>query len=225
MSIEKSELKALIANNLGADFEDRVEALQRQFHQQTGAVQALDQAGTKIPVQVSAKIKTILDEGGIKDGMTPQQVAEFAIKQVMRCGDFLRHLAEQEKKKQVILGGKVEGLKEAMQMVLKMKTDELDKADAAKAALESGEPLRGDARPSGVRPGPSQASQRKRRGNGKSEPTSASEAARKANGTLAQRRAAAKAEKGAKKKTRSKKKTARKKVTAKRKSSSAAATR
>lgn len=32
MSVEKSELKALVYNNLGSDFEDKVEAFTRDLH-------------------------------------------------------------------------------------------------------------------------------------------------------------------------------------------------
>jgi len=240
MSIEKSELKALVANNLGADFEDRFEAVQREFYQQTGSQQALEQASVKVPVQICAKIKTVLDEGGISDGMTPIQVAEFAIKQVMKCGDFLKHLAEQERHKQVIIGGRLEGLKDAMDIVTKMKETELAKAAAAKKAGEEGTPLRGKARPSGVRPGPSTASQRKSSAEEETasgtvehktpvpHTSAAEDAARKAHGSLAERRAAAKEKKskkaeapqiaeGTNGKPKRSKKASRRKVTARRK--------
>lgn len=228
MSIEKSELKALFANNLGADFEDRVEALQREFHQLSGAHQALDQASVKVTVQVSAKIKTVLDEGGIVDGMPALKIAEFAIKQVMKCGDFLRHLAEEERKKQVVLTGRIEGLKDAMELVLKMRDAEVSKGQAASQAEAEGKPLRGRARPSGVRPGPSTAAQRKGATAAQTEAPphspAAEDAAREAHGSLAERRAKAKSEKATaagtngKPQKPKKKKASRKKVTARRKS-------
>lgn len=133
-------------------------------------------AAEKVPFAISAKIKQSLEAGEIPD-CTPLQAAEFAIKQVMKCSDFLRHLADIQKAQISIQSGRIEGLKEAMLMVGKARVDELAKVEAARNAPRPGE----GKRPTGVAPGPSQASLRKAE--------EAENKARAEHGTLAERRA------------------------------------
>jgi len=183
MSIDKSELKALLANSFGADFEDKVEGFSRDLQKMKGASEAYKAASEKIALQISAKIKADLEGGKIE-----MATAEYSIKQVMRCSDFLQHMHGLTEAQIPIQAGRIDGLQTAMAVIAKSRDHELAQAAAARAALEAGEPLRGDARPSGVRPGPSQAALRKAAEN--------PEAAAKAeHGTLAERRAAAKAAK------------------------------
>ena len=140
-------------------------------------------AAEKVPFAICGKIKQSLEGGEIQEGLSPLQVAEWTVKQVMKCADFLRHLADNQKVQLPIQRGRIEGLKTAMAMMVKARDTELEKADLNRKAEASGEPLRGLARPSGVHPGPSQAGLRK-----------AAEGAKEAHGSLAERRAAAKAE-------------------------------
>ena len=186
MSIEKAELKALIANDFGADFEDKVEGFTRDLHKMQGAAEAYKAASEKISLQISIKIKEELESGKIE-----MSTAEYSIKQVMRCADFLTHMHDTTKAQIPIQSGRIDGLKTAMLVIAKSRDKELAQAEAARAALAAGEPLRGDARPSGVRPGPSQAALRK------AAEKSPEEAAKATHGTLAERRAAAKVEKAA----------------------------
>lgn len=181
MSVEKSELKALVYNNLGSDFEDKVEAFTRDLHRTEGAAAALNAAAEKVPFAISAKIKQALEAGEIKD-CSALQVAEYAMKQVMKCADFLKHLADVQKAQIPIQGGRIEGLKEAMLMVGKAREDELAKAEAARSIPRAV----GENRPIGVAPGPSQASLRKLKA---AEDKTAEEKARAEHGTLAERRA------------------------------------
>jgi len=200
MSIEKSELKILIAQNLGADIEDRLESAKRSVHHLEGGAEALRQAAIAVPAGVIAKIDILFNEGNIKEGMTALEVYEKLKKYVSKCGDFLSHLSENEKSKINMQQGEVNGIQVAMRIVKDMYDKEIASVQAVKDhldAIASGDEeailrsSRGAARPSGVRPGPSTASVRKAQGgNG-----DANAAAIAAHGTLAERRAAAKAKK------------------------------
>lgn len=196
MSIEKSQFKVLIANDLGSDIEDRYEATLRSAYQLEGASEALKQSALKVPSQLAAKVDTIFKEGIIKDGMTALAVVELLKKYLGKSGEFLAHLSIVEAHKAQALHAEARGIKVAMGVIAKMREKEIEQMEttiafeeARQAAITRGEEPppapRGAARPSGVRPGPSQASQRK----------SAEVRAREANGTLADRRAAAKVDK------------------------------
>lgn len=124
MSIEKSKLKMLIANNLGADIEDGMEGQLKSAHELDGAANALKQAAKKVPHDLAARVDQELEEGKIKEGMTPPQVAQFAKQYLTRVGDFLAHLGDVAQQKAITLHGRVDGMKDAMKIVQNMHDSE-----------------------------------------------------------------------------------------------------
>lgn len=138
MNIEKSQLKMQIANNIGADIEDRVEGEMRAAHELSGASNALQQAALKVPRDLAAKIDTALAEGEIKD-MGALEAAEFAKKYLAKAGDYLRHLSEVERQKASDQLGRVAGLKFAMESVQRMRDKEAERIQGALDAMEAGE--------------------------------------------------------------------------------------
>jgi len=189
MNLEKSQLKMQLANNLGADIEDRVEGELKAANELQGAAQALKQAAIKVPRDLAAKIDTALAEGEIKD-MGALEVAEFAKKYLTKAGDFLMHLSEVENQKAVAQRGRVDGLRYAMETVQKMRDTEAERIDLVLRAMEE----EGEA------------------------PRTEASAARKAHGSAADRKAEAQEAKGSNgtppKKTRKKKKARTKKAPA-----------
>ena len=163
MNLEKSQLKMQIANSLGADIEDKVEGEKRAADEMAGASAALKQASGKVPRDLAAKIDTALAEGEIKD-MGAMEVAEFAKKYLTKAGDYLAHLADVENAKAVAQRGRVDGLTFAMEAVQKMRDAEAERIQMVLKAIEE---------------------------DGEAPRTEAS-AARKAHGSVADRRAEAK---------------------------------
>jgi hypothetical protein len=174
MSVEKSELKILIMNNVGADIEDRLEGAERTVHQLEGSMNALSQAAQTVPSQMCAKVEVLLGEGKvIKDGMTALEVAELLKKYINKCGDFLTHLSQVAGKKLPTQQGEVVGLQVAIDIVKSKKEVELQNVRDIAAHLDTlkskeaageevGESARGTSRPSGVRPGKSSLADRRK---------------------------------------------------------------
>ncbi|NIT79749.1 MAG: hypothetical protein GWN58_33875 [Anaerolineae bacterium] len=145
MNIEKSQLKMQIANNIGADIEDRVEGELRAAHELLGAADALQQAALKVPRDLAAKVDTALAEGEIKD-MTALEAAEFAKKYLAKAGDYLRHLSDVERSKASDQRSRVAGLKFAMDSLQKMRDEEAQRIQAViDATEEDGEAPRTEA--------------------------------------------------------------------------------
>jgi hypothetical protein len=167
MGIDKSELKILIANNIGADIEDQLESSKRTVHQLEGAVAALGQAATAVPLGVIAKIDKILEEGVIKDDMPALQVYTLLKKYVTKCGDFLQHLSEVEKLKVTSQHGEVRGIEFSLGLIKKIKDDEIKKVEALAKFLEdeSKSPnIDRRGRPVGAHPGGSSLAERRAEG-------------------------------------------------------------
>jgi hypothetical protein len=163
MSIDKSELKILIVNNIGADIEDQLESSKRTVHQLEGAVAALSQAATAVPLGINAKIDKIFEEGVIKDDMPALQVYTLLKKYVTKCGDFLQHLSEVEKLKVTSQSGEVRGIEFSLGLIKKIKDAEIKKVEALAEFLGSEEKNVSNAkgRPVGAHPGRSSLSDRR----------------------------------------------------------------
>ena len=175
MNIEKTELKILIATDIGASLEDRLEGEVKATHELSGASMALRQAAKKVPNDLVARVES--DEN-IKDGMEEHLIRKVVKEYLARVGDYLMHLSDVEQQKAITQGGRVDGIRTAMDIVKKMRDTEVSRAQAAIALASSnakGEPVR-----------------------------TAAEAARKENGTVAERREAEKKKPARKKATRKK---------------------
>lgn len=197
MTAEKSHLKVMVANDIGSSMEDKLEGTLQASHEHNGAVAALRQASKQVPLSLCAKIDDMLNEGAIKEGMTQLNIAEMLKKQVIKAGHYLDHLADVAQQKAIQLTSQADGIKIAMTVVKKMVDTEQSRLQAIVDAADVMPDSTGnDARPTGVHPGMSTAAQRK----------AGEAAARGTNGTVAERRMAAKADKqkAAKKSTKKK---------------------
>lgn len=130
MNLEKANLKILVANHLGADIEDRVEGEQKAAHEMNGASDALRQAALKVPRDLAAQLDTALKEDQIPASMDSLQVVEFTKKYLAKVGDFLRHLSEVEQQKAMMQLGRVDGLRQAMEVIKKTRDQEALKVKA-----------------------------------------------------------------------------------------------
>lgn len=231
MNLEKANLKILVANNLGADIEDRVEGEQKAAYEMNGAADALRQAALKVPRDLAAQLDTALKEDQIPSGLEAIQVVEFAKKYLAKVGDFLRHLAEVEQQKAMMQLGRVDGLRQAMEVIQKTRDQEAQKVKAHEeedsedggngvrtsggaARKERGSVADRRAAAQEAKPEPAVAQASSTTSEAAPEPTpkatpptteadmeAAGQAARKERGSVAERRAAEKPKKTTKKKT------------------------
>jgi len=186
MSLEKSELKVLIANNLGAEIEDQYDESVRLAYGLEEAAKIIKQAAKSLVVQLCKAVEEDIASGTISDQLPALKVAELVKKYIIRSGMLLDNIADTKKQLSIARHGEATGLKIAMGVVSRSCDKELEKIKAVQEHVAAGSPpVRGDARPSGVRPGPSISSVRKE------------QAVIEASGSLAERRAAAKAQKAA----------------------------
>jgi len=129
MNLDKAQLKIAVANNLGADMEDRLEGEMKAAHELAGAAQALRQVAKKVPADLIAKLEADQEEGdkAIKDGLEAHRVVQIIKQWLTRAGDYLGHMADVEQQKAVAQGGRASGLQDAMKLVKKMKDEETQK--------------------------------------------------------------------------------------------------
>lgn len=128
MNIEKTQLKLVLANNLGATLEDRLEGERKAMYELTGASQALKQASRKVIGDLIAKLESEQEgDRAIKDGLEAPLVIQLIKKWLTKAGDFLDHLSTVEQQKAVAQGGRAAGLEDAMKIVSKMRDDEAAK--------------------------------------------------------------------------------------------------
>lgn len=171
MTIDKAQLKILIANNLGATIEDRLEGERKAQYELQGSAHALKQAAQKVPHDLIAKLEREQQEGVnvIKDGLEAHHVVGLIKLWLTKAGDFLGHLSDVEQQKAVIQGGRAAGLEEAMRIVKQMRDETTQRLQeiVARADADAAPPL--------------------------PEQRSAAAQARAEHGTLAERRAAAQA--------------------------------
>jgi len=182
MNIEKSQMKNLIANNLGASIEDRLEGSMRTAHELAGASSALKQAARKVPTDLAAKAD---DDESFRDGMEATEVRGLVKKYLGRVGEYLSHLSDVEQQKAITQSGRSDGLREAMEIVKKVRDQETKKIQAVMSMLDKVKNKHGtqDAEVTGNEP--------------EDIPRTAAEAARMANGSLSERREEAKSTKTA----------------------------
>lgn len=158
MSIEKAEVKALFANNLGADIEDAMEAAKAEGYRNQGAAGALAQAA-----QAIGALGTHIEEALAKGELEPQKfdtglaVATLVKRWIARCSGVCVNLADRAEVARQQRVGEVAGLQRAMAVVQKARDAEHEKA----AGLRASEDSPSNGRPTGAHPGMSIAAQRR----------------------------------------------------------------
>jgi hypothetical protein len=133
---QKSQLKMLIANELGADIEDRREGQIKTAHELDGSCAALKQAAKKVPSTFMIQVEKDMDEGKIKDGMTALEIVELVKKYLLRTGDYLGHLSEVAGQEAVAQHGRAAGIKDAMDAIAAMRDKESAKLQQALSMVE-----------------------------------------------------------------------------------------
>ena len=173
MNPHKAQMKISIANEIGADIEDQYEGQLKAAHEAAGSTAALRQAAQKIPAALIGEVDKDLKAGKIEDGLDAVRVGDLLRRWLTRVGDFLDHLADVEQQKAVAAGGRADGMKDAVELIAKMRRAEVVKLETSLELVKDGE---------GGTPADDA-------------PRSAAEAARQANGTLEERRKKAELEK------------------------------
>jgi len=133
MNVDKANLKVLIATDIGADIEDRMEAEQKAAVELDGASRSLAAAAKKVPFDLCAEVDK---DPNISDGMTSLEVAELVKKYLTRAGNFLAHLADVSRQRSIHQFARAEGLRDAMEAVSKMREGEILKIKGYNQLLE-----------------------------------------------------------------------------------------
>ncbi len=173
MNIEKAQIKTLIANDLGASVEDRLEGSVKTAHELAGAAAALKQAAKKVTTDLAARAD---NDDSFRDGMEAAEVRGLVKKYLGRVGEYLSHLSDVEQQKAITQGGRSDGLREAMEIIKKVRDEEQKKILNLMKMVDS-------LGPDGEKQAPDEPA--------KNVPRTAAEAARMANGSLVERRAEA----------------------------------
>jgi hypothetical protein len=140
MNIDKAHMKVAVATDIGADIEDRMDGELRAAQELEGAAKALEGAAKKVTVDVAAKVDIALKEGTeIRDGMTTLEVAEVIKKYVTKAGHYLLHLSDVAKHKSAAQRSRADGLRDAMDAVLKLREKEQQKIEGFLKLVEQAE--------------------------------------------------------------------------------------
>lgn len=179
MSIEKMQLKALMAEGIGRDLEKDMNSAQIKVYKYQGAQDALQQA-CKTLGELAAKTRDELFDGEIKlDPEDPMATAKFVVARLQAGVAKLHEMAEVAKTSSIKADGERAGIEHAVLSVKKIFDTENSKIAAIRQKLESGEIIvedgdRPEPRPTGTHPGPTLKMQRQEkasRGNGVKKPT------------------------------------------------------
>lgn len=158
-TIEKAELKILVANNIGSDIENLLEVAIRHRDQQTGGKQALVAASRSV-ANLAEHFRKCVEDGEIKlDGLEAQEVQALVFRYITRASGIAENMATSAQAQENVADGMIAAYRRAMQVPSKMIAEEQCKKNAALAALnntiEEGEvdPRRPKMRTTGVHPG------------------------------------------------------------------------
>ena len=162
MGIDKSEIKILTANNIGADLEDMQEAAQRAEYTHEGARKALAEAGVKV-AQLAGHIERDLEEGKIDvaELKEPLGIERLLKRYLGKAIGVLDNLHEGAKIAHATSAGMASAYKKSMGVSKKVKDDEIAKVKGLLETLElakqvgDGEEvdLTAGSRPAGRHPG------------------------------------------------------------------------
>jgi hypothetical protein len=137
MSIEKAELKILIATDIGASIEDSLEAAKKDMYRQEGAVTSFGQAA-KACEMLCEVVNKDLDEGRVAS----MELAEAIKLWLTRAANAQRNLARNAENGGMSAGGKVTALEGAIALIAKYRQVEQLKIAQARVAVpapQSGE--------------------------------------------------------------------------------------
>lgn len=156
MSIEKSELKILISNNIGSLLEDQRDTAQASIHSLDGARIALSSSLQNID-QLKQHINKDLEEGTIGELTSNDEVSDYVKRYIDRCIGAIRNQLQGIEVAKLKTVGSLEAYQKSMKIIEKEIEDEKAKMKAVEL-FESGD---SDSKPDGVHPGDSLKEQRK----------------------------------------------------------------
>lgn len=150
MGVEKSEIKMAVAHELGAGFDDALEAAERDIYRWDGAKTSLRGAASAIE-GLMEHAKRDLDAE-----LLNEESFKLVRKWVQRATEIVRNLRTQAEVHEQRSHGRVEALKTSVKITKKLYDDEQAKLKALQEHVEeepTGEVTRlGPRRPTGVRP-------------------------------------------------------------------------
>jgi hypothetical protein len=201
MGLDKAELKMLILNDLGCDFEDVKDNMLREMYQQEGAASALRQAAKAI-----LGLSQLVDDD-IEKGRYELEEAARLKEYISRAATQCEEMSKSARNQRLVSEGRMQGITHIVDLTKKKVEAEEAKLKALAAALEEAEKTGGEVdmrrRPSGVRPGASVAQQRRAE-----EQAAQDEAAKAASEIMDHIKAESKSKKKAPRKKRTRKKKA-----------------
>lgn len=149
LSIEKAELIAGVANEIGSGIEDMLDGARRNAHAAEGAVDALSKA-MKAVEGIMAHVNKAVET----DELDAEQAA-LVMRWVRRCHGAVDNLATGAMAAVQIHKGVMMGIERAMQVPLKVRDANTTKAERLRVAEAEGvevDPERPHLRPVGTRP-------------------------------------------------------------------------
>lgn len=182
MTLEKSEIKKKVANDIGNRLDDILEAAERDKHGYEGARQVLREAA-KCLLELNAHVEKDLNEGLLNNIQDPLAVAGSLKRYVQKAVGSIENLRIRSEAALLKAEGKVEALGQAVGVTKRLFDEEDAKAKAAlayqaslevKKATEPPLPVEGGPeatpppaqgrtkRPTGVHPGDPLAARRKK---------------------------------------------------------------
>lgn len=124
MSIEKSELKMAVANDLGCRLDDTLEAVRKEAYRQEGAKAALQVAGKAIQDLVP------LVDREMDEGLLSLEEASKVKRHLLRVVACFENLFKQSHNLQLLAAGKAQGLEAAVQVIKRQVEEEAVKLKA-----------------------------------------------------------------------------------------------
>lgn len=132
MNVEKAEIKAGMASEIGNRLDDTLESVTKEVAQWEGANMALVQAGKAIE-ELGKHVDKDLDEG-----QYDLETAALIKKYITRSAALVQNLAMQASNRQLMARGKVEVLGTTITIVKGLYDSEIKKVESFKQAVASG---------------------------------------------------------------------------------------
>ena len=134
----KSEVKILVAENIGREMEGFAEGAQKQVHMQQGAKEGLEHAAQKV-AELLEHIDKDFDNGGLEGFKNPLKVMEYAKRYIKRSIGVIDNLARVAEISKIKYGGKEKGFSEAAAHINKLWKEEKTKLENFAKMLEQSE--------------------------------------------------------------------------------------
>jgi len=132
MNVQKSEMKMMLAQDIGKQFEEREKGLWSEAHRLEGANGALKQGAEKLE-----SLKVFYNKEVDEDRLEEKDLAGI-LRAIDRCQGVLINLAELAHAQKLVKQGEAQGAKTALDMIEKIYEDERTKIGNVLQAVEEG---------------------------------------------------------------------------------------